>query len=344
MNGPPREFPDFEFGDIFLKSKSLEAKLEESLVVDGHVDLPYFMINHAKDLSLSELEDCPFTLQKARKTGLRLFCTALYCEDRFNGDSSLQHFQDVLHFTLERFDQVSIIKSSKELERLKEIPDQMGTLLLLENADLLAGNPAHIKLLKQAGIWIVGLTHANKNRLADGNHVLYPDGLTREGTEVIRVLSENHFIIDIAHLHPKCFWQLINLCEALIINSHTGARKVYDIPRNIDFEQAGEIVQRGGVIGITFNPEMLSPERKGAQEQVFVHMDTFVQKFGPDAVGIGSDLCGFDPAPEGIQDITGIPRLVEIMRRHGYGDEAVNKIMGQNWLRLYERLFEGIRT
>jgi membrane dipeptidase len=104
-------------------------------------------------------------------------------------------------------------------------------------------------------------------------------------------------------------------------------------------QQAEEIIRRGGLVGITFNPEMLTPEGGANLEHVFIHIDILVQKFGPDGVGIGSDFCGFDDFAEGLEDITKIPQLVEMMLEHGYGEGAVGKIMGLNWLRLYESLF-----
>lgn len=305
--------------------------------VDGHVDLPYFIMNHAKETSFSTLSDAPFTRDKAKKSGIRLFCTSLYCEDRFNGKTSFGHFQDILNFTLDKMDSVDIIKNGPDLHRLKQDDEGMGTIFLLENGDALAGNLSYIGQLKERGIGIVGLTHVGKNRLADGNVVTYSDGLTREGIEVIRVLNENGLLIDVAHLHPRCFWQLMKISEAPFISSHTGIRKICDIPRNIDLEQAKEIFDRGGMVGITFNPEMLSQDRKAGAGEVFAHLDTLVQKFSPEKVGIGSDLCGFDIDAEDMGDITGITVLIEIMRAHGYGETDVHHIMGLNWLNLFEK-------
>lgn len=59
-----------------------ETERGKAFFVDGHVDLPYFMMNHALKSSLSEIRDAPFTIEKAGKAGIRLFCTAIYCEER----------------------------------------------------------------------------------------------------------------------------------------------------------------------------------------------------------------------------------------------------------------------
>ncbi len=313
-----------------------ETKEGKPFFVDGHVDLPYFMMNHARKSSLGEIPDAPFTIEKAGRAGIRLFCTAIYCEDRFNGADSFTHFQDILNFTRGLYDNVAIIRNKTDLDGLIAKDEDVGTLFLLENADALTSNIPYIAELREEGTGIVGLTHAGKNRLADGNSVQYPDGLTLKGREVINSLNENGLIIDVAHLHPKCFWQLLDLAEGPLISSHTGIRELFDTPRNISLEQAKELFERGGMVGITFNPEMLSPGGEACLENVFAHLDTVVQKFGPQGVGIGSDYCGFDLVTEGLEDITGITALIDVMLDHGYPSEDVNDIMGRNWLRIYE--------
>ena len=215
----------------------------------------------------------------------------------------------------------------------------MVVLFLLENADALVGRLSFVEELLEAGVKIVGLTHAGRNSIADGNDVFIPGGFTLEGRDVVRALDDFGVIIDVAHLHPKCFWELLNIFNGRVVSSHTGIRNVCDIQRNVDLEQAKEIIGRGGLVGVTFNPEMLSQDGKANVEHVFVHVDVLVQKFGPHGVAIGSDFCGFEQSTEGLEDITKIPKLRDIMLEHGYGEEAVGKIMGLNWLRLYEKVF-----
>ena len=317
-----------------------DQKSQPYYMVDAHIDLPYYMMNQGNEPSFKNLETGPFTVEKAAYAGIRLFCTALYCEDRFNGDGSSTHFRDILGFTLKALDSTGIIKDKDDFSRLSKYSDKPASLLLIENADFLAGNLSYIEMLKENGIRIVGLTHAGTNRLADGNSVLYPNGITDQGRDVIRAIHKNGLIIDVAHLHPDNFWQLLKIYEGPMISSHTGIRTFCNIPRNIDLDQAGEIIGMNGVIGISFNPEMLSIDGNAKVEDIFIHIDVLVQKFGPNGVGIGSDFCGFNQATEGMEDISRIKSLVDIMLEHGYGEEAARKIMGLNWLRFYEKMFE----
>ncbi len=308
------------------------------LWVDGHVDLPYFMMKKGHQTHLSHLEEGPFTLEKAKRAGIGLFCTALYCEDAFNGQASFDRFQAILRFTLERFDGVKMVKTQEDLKGLQQGEAGPGTLLLLENGDALAGNLSAIETLREQGIFTVGLTHQGKNRLADGNGVTYPDGLSHQGIEVILALQDEGIIIDVAHLHPQCFWQLLKIYEGPIITSHTGLRPVCNTPRNIDMNQAREILMRGGMVGITFNPEMLSPEGDADIERLFVHLDTYIQAFGPEGIGMGSDFCGFTRPASGLEDITKLHGLEEIMEAHGYGKEGIRKVLGLNWQAFFEKI------
>ena len=308
--------------------------------VDGHVDLPYFLMKSGHEGAFRELKEGPFTFDKAMASGVRFFCTAIYCQDLFNGKNSLNHYQHVLAFAQRSFESLKIIKNKEDLRELQKLSEDLGTLFLLENADCLAGDIFQIDRLRENGIFAVGLTHSGSNRLGDGNSIRFSEGLTDTGREVVSILTKKRILLDVAHLHPACFWELMDLVETPIISSHTGIRELFDIQRNIDMKQVGEIFQRGGMVGISMNPEMLAPEGKAKVRNVFAHLDTVVQKFGSNAVGIGSDLCGFDVSIKGMEDITGIGLLVEEMMGHGYGGSAVKKIMGNNWLDLYSRILD----
>jgi membrane dipeptidase len=307
-----------------------------ALVVDGHVDLPYFMWARGRDLVFSQLTKGPFTRRKALDAGVRLFFTALYCEDRFNGDGALAHFKEVHRFTLDLLDEVSIVHDQEGLRRLSSDPAEMGTLFILENGDALAGDDRLVEALRAMGICAVGLTHAGPNRLADGNAVRHSRGLTRDGISLCRTLGKHGVVVDVAHLHPRCFWHLMDLTDGPVICSHTGVRERFDIQRNLNLSQAETISRRGGIVGVTFNPEMLSGDGKADLEQVFAHLDSLVERCGPGSVGIGSDFCGFEWPVPGLEDIGGIENLKECLAYHGYQPEAIAHILGLNWLDFLE--------
>ncbi len=334
------EVPDPDFVKQFSRSDRQETAAPGTLIVDAHVDLPRCVMEMEEDLSFAELKEGPFTPAIAREAGVGLFFCALYCEDDYNGALAEGRLREVLDLALDRLGQISIIERSSDLQNLGEEHALPGTLLLVENADALAGNLALVDELKEKGVKVVGLTHTGRNRIAQGAGIPYPDGITDKGKEVIRALQDHRIVLDVAYLHPKCFWQLMDMMEGPVATTHTGIRKVYDLPGNIDLDQAGEIIERGGMVGMTFDPEMLAPEGLASIEDLFVHVDVLVQRFGPESVGIGSGFCGFKKALEGLEDVGKIYRFREMLLRHGYGEDAAAGIMGLNWLRFCEDLLE----
>lgn len=309
-------------------------------IFDAHVDLPLYLYQHP-EISFGDLTEAPFTYRHAKEAGLRVFGAALYCEDRHNGASSLPHLRTLIEHTLDRLDPASPIENLSDLDQTWRNPQsEIRTVLLLENADALAERPAYAETLKEQGVRVFGLTHMGKNRLADGNAVGHSDGITSRGRDVLHTMETNGIILDAAHLHPACFWQALSLFTGPIIDTHTGLRAVLDTPRNLDFEQVREIIDRGGVVGLTLNPEMLVERGECSLEDIFVHLDTLVQKFEPWSIGLGSDFLGFSDAAPELSEIGQIGVLAQKMLESGYGQAAVEAVMGLNWFRFFQAHFE----
>lgn len=66
------------------------------------------------------------------------------------------------------------------------------------------------------------------------------------------------------------------------------------------------------------------------------HIDHMVKVAGIDHVGLGSDFDGVDALPEGIDGVDSFPRITLELLKRGYKDEDVLKILGENFLRVFE--------
>jgi membrane dipeptidase len=197
--------------------------------------------------------------------------------------------------------------------------------------------------LKARGFVTVGLTHAGRNRLGDGNGVRSPEGLTPKGREVVQALDRQGFILDVAHLSEPCFREAVELFHGPLISSHTGFRRTCDTPRNLSDEQVDLILTRGGVIGVTVNPEMLTPDGNATLRDVFEQADRLAQRYGYRGVAVGSDFGGFDGICRGLEHVGRFERLGGLFEAEGYPGEAVAAILGGNWYRLYaSRLPAGV--
>ncbi|HSR21913.1 MAG TPA: membrane dipeptidase, partial [Candidatus Eisenbacteria bacterium] len=64
--------------------------------------------------------------------------------------------------------------------------------------------------------------------------------------------------------------------------------------------------------------------------------DYLCERMGVDHVAFGSDFDG-TTVPNDLGDAAGLPRLVEALRRAGFGDADLRKLGTGNWMRVLER-------
>jgi membrane dipeptidase len=318
----------------------MEADTSTRSTIDGHVDLIYEMMGRYPNVPLPNLTDCAVTLSGMREANVRLIVAALYCADSHNGPgSAAPHLQSLMDYARTYFTEMVRVDSCGDLQRCLADGSPPGYLLLLENSDALVD--LDLRGVKDAGIRIAGLTHAGSNRLGDGNGVIRPRGLSAAGKRLVKDLEAQGFAIDVAHLADPGFADLVRIFDGPIVSSHTGFRFFYDTPRNLTREQMDVLFARGGIVGITVNPEMLSATGTAGIDEVFRHVDWVAQKVGPDHVAIGSDFCGFDHPNTDIGAISRLPLIAEMLRERGYPADAVDSIMGGNWHRFYRSLLAG---
>src|SRR5436309_14488082 len=100
----------------------------------------------------------------------------------------------------------------------------------------------------------IGLTHGRRNAAGDGGIIASGgsarNGLTEFGRDVVRQCEALGVIVDLAHISPTGFEDILAITTKPPIVSHTNARKYYDIERNINDDQIRMIGERRGVIGI----------------------------------------------------------------------------------------------
>ncbi|MGA7614100.1 MAG: dipeptidase [Thermoanaerobaculia bacterium] len=78
-------------------------------------------------------------------------------------------------------------------------------------------------------------------------------------------------------------------------------------------------------------------------DDVIAHIVHAVEVAGIDHVGIGTDFDGVPALPQGVTDASMFPAVTERLLRHGFSDADVLKILGENFMRVFEAV-EGGRT
>lgn len=165
-------------------------------------------------------------------------------------------------------------------------------------------------------------------------------GLTPAGKALVRECDRLGVIVDLSHLNEKGFDDVARISSRPLVATHSNAHAVTPSTRNLTDRQLAMIAESDGIVGLNFATVFLRPDgRKSPQmgwEPVMRHLDHLLAHLGEHRVGLGSDFDGAT-VPEGIADAGGLPRLLQAMRDHGFGEDLVRRIAHENWLAFLDR-------
>lgn len=200
--------------------------------------------------------------------------------------------------------------------------------------------PDSVERLPPGMVLRVTLVHLSSSAVGATSSPLRlgPDrGLTRFGRELVRRLNDARILVDLAHVSPAGFWDAVDAHDPTIpvVVTHTGVSGVHRHWRNLDDNQLRAIADSGGVVGIMFHAPFLGDYAwSGRAERVVDHLAHVVRVAGEDVPAIGSDFDGAIIPPRDLSSVLELPRLVELMARRGFGERVIQKILGDNFLRV----------
>lgn len=167
-------------------------------------------------------------------------------------------------------------------------------------------------------------------------------GLTEAGKRLVRECNRLGIMIDLSHLNEAGFDDVAALSDAPLVATHSNAHALCPSSRNLTDRQLDIIRERGGMVGMNHAVGFLNPDGRRDTDRGFEamlrHMDHLISRLGEDHVGLGSDFDGAE-IPQAMGDVTGLPRLIEALRGHGYDTPLLRKICHENWLAVMARTF-----
>jgi len=334
------------------------ARLHGAGMIDLHFDLPMFLYDHRKrenvlaDDFLSEFE----------AGDIGTVAAGIYIEDQYVPERALEvALSQVarIYVEAERCHRFAICRSYAEVKRSRE-EGKIGLLIAMEGAEPLDADLNLLRIFYELGLRILSLTHVRSNAAGHGGVFAAsgssPEGLTAFGCELIRECERLGVILDLAHINPAGFDDILENTTRPVIVSHTNARQYYDIERNVSDEQIKAIGARGGVVGV--NSILVSSKKEEATIDRYVdHIQHVIDLIGIDGVGIGFDFFEFMyrrwsdeervafqkkfPHVHFIPDLLhhGHARnLTAKLIEHGFNDGQIEKILFRNWMRIFETL------
>jgi len=235
-------------------------------------------------------------------------------------------------------------------ENWEESPEterpRLGFVLAMEGADPIVG-PWQVETWWNDGLRVASLVHYGAGPYAHGHNA--EGGLTPAGRELLKEFERVGMILDITHLSDQSFWEAVDLFPGFLLASHHNCRAIIPGNRQLTDEQIKTLIERGAVIGTSFDDWMLypdwpiSPVQTGANEWVCIedavnHIDHVCQLAGNSQhAAIGSDLdggFGNEETPRDLDSIVDLQKIPNMLRRRGYSEEDIENIMYRNWVRL----------
>jgi len=160
-------------------------------------------------------------------------------------------------------------------------------------------------------------------------------GLTPAGRAVVERMVERRMLPDVAHCTPVARRQVYELVDNRIpvVASHVGVRSLNDVPYNLDESDVAAIAASGGLIGVIFMPYWLDEhDPKEGLDAIWRTMEQLRDWSGGswDHVAIGTDFDGFTDPPDDCDSEGQLPRVRELLAKHGVVGGDAQAILGAN--------------
>src|SRR6266581_1981058 len=222
-------------------------QLQAGGIIDMHFDLPMDLYEKRTQPDVLATEFLP----EFEAGGMGLIGAAIYIEDRYLPERGLQVALDQiarLYTEAEQSKRCVICRSHHEIARALD-SKKFGFLITLEGVEPLGDDVNLLRAFYELGVRVIGLTHARTNAAGHGGIFAAsgssPEGLTAFGRDLVRECERLGIIVDLAHINPAGFDEILEITTKPPIVSHTNARKYYDIERNIGDEQIKMVGARG---------------------------------------------------------------------------------------------------
>ena len=229
----------------------------------------------------------------------------------FSGEQSWQEMKEMITNTRNEIDSLGakLILKPKDLETKDK---DVSFILTVEG---MCGIKDKVKekvdWMYDMGVRIASLAWNDENALATGVMIGNPArGLTDKGRQVIEEMNKKKMVVDISHANEHTFWDILSISKRPIIATHSNARSLCNVRRNLTDEQIIALSSKGGIIGMNAYDAFIS----GSKSQKNAKGLATHAKYIADLVGVEHVACGFDFMdyyPEEHHELTNIDRATK---------------------------------
>ena len=369
--------------DLLARAKALHG---QAPLIDGHNDFPWALrgLDPGRDLAKADITKSVPALMtdipRLRAGGLGGQFWSVYVPSTMApADAVVATLEqiDIVHRMVKRWPETfELALTADDVERAFK-RGRIASMIGIEGGHQIDSSLATLRMMYDLGARYMTLTHNNNPPWADAAaDQAAHGGLTKFGEEVVREMNWLGMLVDLSHVSPGTMEDAIRVSQAPVIFSHSSARAVADVPRNVPDAILRQMPKNGGVVMVSFVPGFTSTDvatydrRASAQltlfrtqnprdeaavtmamdawrkanpgpratvAQVADHIDHIRKVAGIDHIGLGGDFDGITEVVQGLEDVSTYPALTAELLKRGYSDDDVKKVIGLNVLRAWKQ-------
>jgi membrane dipeptidase len=319
-------------------------------VTDCHNDL-ILLVDHHRTAGNADYfrETC---IPQLRAGGVGLQVAPIFVDPEYSHEGALRRSISLTELILDEIEknsnEVALCLDGSDIDAAIEA-DKIAFVIALEGCEQIGTDVSLLRTFFRLGVRAAMFTHFGRTLLADGSAEDETGSrLTEAGVEAVKLMESLGMLVDVSHLNMAGTDHVLELATRPVIASHSSARSLCDVHRNLTDERLKAIAATGGVIGINFFPAFVDPENQTV-DRLIDHIEHVASVAGIDHVGLGPDFIkeyadtirsvfhGIDLG-QVLEGTSGgpadFPVVADAMSKRGFGDEDVRKVMGLNFLRV----------
>ena len=347
-------------GDFAARARALH---KQTPLIDGHNDYPWALrgLDPGRDFGKADISKPVPSLMtdipRLRQGGLGGQFWSVYTPSTMQGKEAVRvtlEQIDIVHRMTKRWPETfEMAYTAADVERSFKA-GRIGSLIGMEGGHSIDNSLATLRMFYALGARYMTLTHSANLAWADAStDKAALGGLSKFGEEVVREMNRLGMLVDLSHVSADTMEDAMRVSEAPVIFSHSSARAICNVPRNVPDNVLQLTARNGGVVMVTFVPGFISQavadyDAKPAAErgptppkatlaQVADHIDHIRKVAGIDHIGLGGDFDGITQVVAGLEDVSKYPDLTAELIKRGYTDQDLKKILGLNVLRVMKQ-------
>lgn len=325
-----------------------------AILIDGHNDVTSRTVDGWDIASEPDAVHTSAGRMQRGGMGAQFFAAyvgAGYIDSKGAAHRALQMIDTIRHDIAARHpDTFLFVTSADGIEEARK-QGKIAALAGIEGGHAIENDIRLLRAFYALGARYMTLTHTRDLDWAGSSAGTEARGLNELGRKIIAEMNRLGMMVDLAHVSDRTFWDAVQASRAPVFSSHSSARALSNIPRNMSDDMIRAVARSGGLVMINFGCEFLSqrsadtspwihpqlPKEARCQQasidDAVAHILHIRKTAGIGAAGLGSDFDGVSCVPRGLEDVSMWPNLTRKLLAAGLTPGEIRMVYGGNFLR-----------